>query len=70
MCGDERDDEGSIVKYRDDNIEVRVKKVKLGCWKAWIKDLKTGIKRSGPYVPGDPKDFDFDPKRECWVFKK
>ena len=60
----------SFIKYKDQNKEVRVEKSKVGAWRTWIKDLKTGTERKGYYVPGNPEDFDFDPKKERWVFKK
>ena len=57
------------IKYKHENIEVRVEKSEVGAWKTWIKDLKTGTERKGPYVPGHPDDFDFDPEKEIWVLR-
>ena len=59
-----------IVKYKDEKKEVTVKRTKVKCWETQIRDLETGLVRKGPYVPGNPEDFDFDPKTETWVSKK
>ena len=64
-----QNDQKSIIKFKDENLEVRVEKTKLGAWKCRIKDLKTGREKLGPYVPGNPQDFDFEPKTEKWVPK-
>ena len=62
--------EKTIVKYKDKNIEVRAKEIEFGCWETWIKDLNTGREKTGPYCPGNPDYFIFDPKEEIWIFKK
>ena len=60
----------AVIKYRDKNIEIRAKEIEFGCWQTWIKDLKTGREKTGPYCPGNPDNFIFDPKEEMWLFKK
>ena len=61
-------EEESIIAYRDKDIEVRAKEIGFGCWETWIKDLKTGREKSGPYCPGNPDHFIFDPAEEIWIF--
>ena len=70
MSKDQDFRKGSIAKYRNHNIEVRVKKTTIGAWKTWIKDLKVDTERIGPYCPGNPDNFDFDIVREIWISKK
>ncbi len=62
--------EKTIVKYKDKNIEIRAKEIEFGCWETWIKDLNTGREKTGPYCPGNPDYFIFNPKEEVWIFKK
>ena len=62
--------EKTIVKYKDKNIEVRAKEIEFGCWETWIKDLNTGREKTGPYCPGNPDYFIFNPKEEVWILKK
>jgi len=69
MCPKQNNNTESFIKYKDENIEVRVEKTPTGAWRTWIKDLKTGIERRGYYVPGNPEDFDFDPEKESWILK-
>ena len=63
-------EEETVVKYRDENIEIRAKEIGFGCWKTWIKDLKTGREKTGPYCPGNPDYFTFDTEEEIWIFKE
>ena len=61
-------EEEVIVAYRNKDIEVRAKEIGFGCWETWIKDLKTGREKTGPYCPGNPDNFIFDPDEETWIF--
>ena len=63
-------EEEAIVVYRNQKIEVKAREIGFGCWKTWIKDLKTGKERFGPYCPGNPKEYIFDPEDEVWILRR
>jgi len=74
MCEDLRHDDGSIVKYEDDDTEVRVRRSNnTGRWTTYIyeKNSKNELefKRIGPNCIGDPYCCYFDPKRGGWLNK-